>query len=394
MAYSILTNVPGVANTGRSTQGHIQYAQVMNAWWIFYITSTQSLSAMYSTNVTQNSATWQAPTSGSPFSLAAAHSSEGRYFGFAYADISSTDVLHMQDQGYHSRFTLSAANLNNTNAEALVTAGATAHSVGMAGTLDSTNLPVVMGPLSSQSAAAWRASNTDSGSSWTAGFGSVNNFFNGTTWSSSCALLPLASGNVLAVYDSATATSTMTALDYSLWNGSSWSANASVLTGLAAADTDAWGAIVRTTSDAHLVVLNNNAYTHERFNGSSWASGSTIPTLAYGTISGIALATDGTNVWAFVFDTSKVLWYCQWNGSSWGSWTTLESARSNTPGYLTAHYSSAAGGVMVAWTENTGSQFNLVGSFLNTSAVTQSLFRPATLSLGAGGPFFMTGVNG
>ena len=78
------------AATGRPNQRHLVYAQNQGAWWLLYLTSTQGLAALYSSNFSS----WTAPT-GSPMTLTAAHGSEGRDFGFAYANLASTDVLHM-----------------------------------------------------------------------------------------------------------------------------------------------------------------------------------------------------------------------------------------------------------------------------------------------------------
>src|SRR5271170_7100885 len=100
MAFTIASNVGAsmAAATGRSTQGHLVYAANQGAWWLLYLTSTQGLAALYSTNL---GVSWTAP-SGSPFTLSNTHGSEGRNFGFGYANISSIDVLYMASSYYFS----------------------------------------------------------------------------------------------------------------------------------------------------------------------------------------------------------------------------------------------------------------------------------------------------
>lgn len=370
MAFTIATNVGSsmAAATGRSAQGHLQYAVNQGAWWCFYLTSTQSLSAAYSTNA---GTSWSAPT-GSPFSLAVAHGSEGRYYGFAYRNISSTDVLHMQGRQYHSRFTLGAV-WTNSNAEA-APSGTTVNSLGGNCALDPSNNPIVAGALSSgsQSAAADKGSNADSGTSWTAGWPATwKGYYNTAPYCSSFAAFPLASDTLLLCDNAATA-STFTNLRSNLYSTAT-TVNSSAVFGSAvtAADTNAWGAVGRTTSDIHVVALSNNSntYVHARYNGSSWSAGDTIPTLTYGTTSGIALVSDGTSVWAFAIDSSGNVQYVQWvSGTGWGSWTQLEANNSNGRAYIVGAYSAANSQIMVIWTENTGANYNICGSILSTSA--------------------------
>ena len=149
-------------------------------------------------------------------------------------------------------------------------------------------------------------------------------------------------------------------------------------------DDSAWGRIMRTTSDAHVVALSNNSntYVHQRYNGASWANGDTIGNLTYGTTGNISLVTDGTSVWALTIDSSSNIQYNKWmSGTGWGGWTVLEATRTNTPSYITTCYSSAAGGIMVAWTEHNGSNYDIIGSFLSTSVAIPTA--TAAITLGA-----------
>jgi hypothetical protein len=377
MAFTIASNVGSsmAAATGRSTQGHLCYAVNQGAWWCFYLTGTQVLSAAYSTN---NGTSWTAPT-GSPFSLIAAHNSEGRSFGFGYANISSTDVLHMTagyGHGfgqYHSRFTLGST-WSNTNSEASVFATPNDISGGSVA-LDTSNYPYDAFTYTNSDTASYPGTNVDTGSSWTAGFNSpdATNFASANPTSS--ANIRLASRNMIQIFDDAVTTGTFNNLTHNFWNGSIWASAFVLASNVTTTDCNAWGAVGRTTSDAHLLVLSNNSntYTHQRFNGSSWSAGDTIGNLTYGTNSGISLVTDGASVWAGAIDSSKNIQYNKWTTlSGWTGWNVLESARTNTPAYITGAYSSNAGGIMWAWTESTGSNYNIIGSFLSLTAAAGS----------------------
>ena len=228
-----------------------------------------------------------------------------------------------------------------------------------------------------------RGSNTDSGSSWTAGFGSETTWATGSDYSRSSALVALASGNAFVIGDNQASSTTYTQLQSSLWNGTSWGTAANVFGSslVPGQDHNAWGIAKPSNADIHAVSLSDNSstYLHARFNGTSWSAGDTIPTLAYGTLSGVALASDGTSVWAFVFDTSKNLQYSKWvSGTGWSAWTILESARTNAPAYLTACY-NGSNTIGLAWTENTGSNYDIIGTTLSTAPVASFTVAPATI---------------
>lgn len=379
------------AATGYSTQGHLQWAAHQGAYWLVYLSSTQSLSALYCTSATQSSASWTAP-SGSPFTLTAVHGSEGRNFGFGYDDLSSTDVLHMssaypagpgggEPNCYHARFTLGTT-WSRTNAEAEVGGGTTPSTIysytgGNTVVLDSNNRPIDASSFFNNESGACvslaRATNTDSGSSWTAGFGTPTlTLYDTTTAANTSALFSLGSGDALAIADngSSNGPNQFNNLQYSKYT-SSWSSYGTVFTSaLTAASSEARGGVAVTTSNIVVMALSDGSsnYLPRSYNGSSWSTLTSPGSLAYGTDSGISLVSDGTNVWAAVIDTSKNIQYNKWNGTSWGGWTVLEATRSNTPAYITGIYSSTNNQIMWVWTESTGSNYNIVGSVLSTTA--------------------------
>lgn len=382
MAFTIASSVGTSmsAATGRPTQGHIQYAVTQGAWWVFYLTSTQGLSALYSVNA---GSTWAAP-SGSPFTLAEPHASEGRGFGFYYTNLSSTDIIHMvsgyaSQSGtvngiYHSRFTLGTT-WTRSNAEAADTTLATNGNPpqGCVTILDSSAFPVDLanGWVNSSSIEADIGSNADSGSSWTAGFGTVHNLFNATNQASACYLASLGSRNLLALAASGSGTQTHTNISSYKYSSSAWGSLVSAFTAFTAVDDNAWGATALSITNIVAIALTDasSTYVARTYSGTAWANlGASPSTLAYGTNSGIACVNDGTNIWAFVIDTSKNIQYNKWNGTAWGGWTVLEATRTNTPSYITACYSAAQSAIMVAWTELNGTNHDIIGSVLSLAA--------------------------
>ena len=394
MATSIYTGSasPGAAATGRPCQGHVQYAQHQGAWWVFYLTSTQSLSASYSTNGT----TWNTPT-GSPFSLVKVHNSEGRNFGFSYKLNGTTDVLHMaaayQDGSnvypYHSRFTLGTT-WSNTNVELNISPNNTfppgVTVAGPATTFDSTGLPIDTNgyfystTYGTGNLIAAMGTPVDTSSTWTSPSfteGDQQTTYAATNSITSTAVFNLggvSTSQLLAISDNCNTStltngsSTMTNLEAGKYTTvGNWVSAATVFTTLTQTDANAWGACARTTGEVHAFVLSNNSntYLHSVYTG-SWATATAPGTLTYTANSGIAAVSDGTNEWIFVNSAGNIE-YNKWNGSTWGGWTVLESSRTNTPAYLSACYSSAANAIQVIWTEKNGSNYEIWTSQLSLS---------------------------
>ena len=388
MAFTIVsgTAADGAAATGRPGQGHLQYAVNQGAYWLMYLTGTTGLAALYSSNA---GSSWNAP-SGSPYTLRAAHGSEGRNYGFGYGNLASTDVLHMvsgysQTSTYHSRFTLGPT-LTNTSAETQTIGSSSTRVVpaGCVSMLSSSGYPIdadcwVLGATSGN-CATMTGSNADSGSSWTSGFSSTLEVFTtATPDTTSAALASLGSNTLLAVSGDASGSFTQLQSGSQVGGSTGTTVGNVFASSLTSADANAWGMVGRTTSDVHVLALSDNSqnYTHRRFNGSAWGAGSTLGTLAYGTDSGISLVSDGTSVWAAAIDSSKNIQYNQWtSGGGWGGWTVLEATRANQPSYITGVYNPAADQIMWAWTEANGSNFDIIGSVLNLGASNSPMIQP------------------
>ena len=380
--YAPGSTAPGTTATGRPNQGHVGYAVNQGYWYVLTLSSTQTLALYYSTNGT----TWSA---GGTYTLTLAHGSEGRNFGFCYANLGGTDVLHVlsgynsaSGGSFHSRFTLGASgSLTNTNAETTTKAvfspsGGAGDVMGGMPAVGSGGVVWDWGDFNNNAdsggvANYWAA---DTGGAWTPGSPSGNYALETSgSWTDSFGILPQASGNMLAISDNSSSSTVFTNLDSYYWNGSTWAAGLAVFaSSITQVDCNAWGSCKVSNTSLHCVALSSggNTYTH-RTNaggGAAWAAGNTIPTLTYGTTSGVALVSDGTNVWAWVIDSSGNLKYCKWNGTAWGSWTVQEATLAGSPRYAVAAYSAAANGIVVIWTKTNGSNFEVWSSFLSLAA--------------------------
>lgn len=392
MATTIATNVGTSmsAATGRPGQGHLLYSPSVGKWFLFYLTSTQTLSLAYATAI---NSTWT--VSSTPFTLANPHTSEGRDFAFYLVTIGGVDYVHMcstyavsttSTKSYHARFKLdNGVNPNTgwstTNSETSETSRNSSSSgipSGASVIIDSNGKVVDCNSFISSGTSMTdqrflQYPNADTAASWTMGTPTQNVGYAPSTYVTSNAFADLGSSNLLAVCDNAATSGTFTALQWTKWT-TSWS---TPTTAVAATSTSSnqWGMVARTTTEVHLVALTDatSTYTHKIFNGTSWANGGSIGTLAPATNSGVFLATDGTSVWLMVIDSTKRIAYNKYSGGTWGGWTTLEAAGANARTYLTGGQVVSANAIGIVWTEANGSNFNIVGSQLGF---------PQTVSLG------------
>lgn len=360
------------AQTGLCNQGHCIYAANQGAFWVTGLSGTNQLSAVYSTNV---GSSWNTPT-GSPFTLADAHASEGRSFGFYYASISGFDVLHLCDctSAVHARDYRWSLGTSWTITNNAVSGTGLGPTIGYpAGLFDSSNFAVdaISDPTTAR-VAIWP--NADTGSSWTPGSASVNPATTSTSPTSN-SIFNLGSRKLLYIGDNGNG-GTFTQLLFNVWSGSAWSGNATFTSAVTATNPQNWGACSRTITESHVVLLSNNStsFLHYIYNGTSWSAGNSVPTLAYLPGSSIKLIPLGSNVYIFAFDSSNNLNYSKWvSGTGWNSWTVLEATRSNAPSYVTGA-TDGVSQIMLAWSEHNGSNYDIIGSTLNTAPSVTSSF--------------------
>lgn len=389
---TIVSGAPGTNATGMCTQTHLIYATNSARWWLFFFSGTQTLATMWSSDFV----TW---TAGATLTLAHPHNSEGRNLGVAYANLSSNDVVHIgvsyqnsttSHQHFHVRATISGSTISYSSELQVSGTGidnfshandGTTTVIGSGGQVTD-GASFFLDTVSWDDFEAYVFANSDNGTSWTQSSTTaqarVASAGNGI---SSHFLAMLSSTSMLFLTDK-NGNSNSTDLQWSKWTGT-WSATASVIgsaqTGFAAND---WGAVARSTSDVHcLIRLSTNTYKHMRYNGTAWSAGDSVATQNSLASGGIAMATNGTNVWAFVIDTDtpNTVRVSKWiSGTGWSAWTAFESS-TQTRKNIGCCPQLENTLISVYWTEGT-STFNIVGEQFapNTRTVTTSVALKAT----------------
>lgn len=357
MASTIIANVGTISDiSGAAWQSHIVHDGTY--WWVFYFDSsaTTSLKSAYSSDLT----TWNA---GATLTVAATIT-QALNLCATIKTISGHTVVHVaytSNTGsyvlYRVRGTISGATLTWGSPSAIGFPISQSLPLHENIVLSSDNKLFCMTPSSgSGNAGCHRTTDADDGT--TGPTTNVDEQVSSTTWyCNSGTAIPLASGNMLDVWEKAdtTETASMTNVSWSKFTGS-WSAKADIFTNFGASDPNNYGIVKVSDTDIHAVARSgSNTYEHKRFDGSSWSSGHSISTQNSLANGGIFMASDGTNVWLFVIDTdgANTIRYCEWTGSSWGSWTALETT-TKTRTFISG-YPVAVGGVVAAlWTEDHG----------------------------------------
>lgn len=226
---------------------------------------------------------------------------------------------------------------------------------------------------------------------------SLDSGITGGAYVHQAAMIPLASGYMLAVYTDPTFDSGIgegkaknVGLHYAVSSSATaWSQNTGAQVpnlSNASNPSNDWGICRRTDTDIHLVRRNSaTVLEHVRFSGQggSWGSKVNLPTsglTGHEAGTGVALVSDGTDVWCFVVDSdaSHTVRYCKWSSASgfWDSAWTAVPTNVSAKTFLAAHYSPAQIGI--TWTVGTG-PYAVELIPLSLGAV------PQTITLGAAG---------
>jgi hypothetical protein len=384
--------------TGMAWQQHLCWGVNDAAWWLFYYPNTDTTHVL--TYRSPDGITWTAKTASGALAIRSgttSNQSQGRNLGVQYRNISSTDVFHLVcytttttgtlDDTQHARAHTSAAAITWDNAWALNdTAAGPTHDAatfpsGATTVLDSGNRPYDLGnhdgtidgnPL------FFKGTNTDAGSSWTAGFGASAQIEPVSSSINAIVGFDIGSTNLLALWEDASVaeTTSMENVRWSKYTGT-WSTPASIFTILGAGiDPNNFGACAIGTTEVHCVLrTGSNTYTHKRFNGTNWTtlSGATIPTQTSLAGAGIAMSSNGTDVWLGVIDSAagNAVKYIKWTASTglWdASWTTLDGT-SQTRNYLSFspnQDATASKNIGVIWSQTNGSNFDIVFATMPT----------------------------
>lgn len=394
--------------TGHSNASTLVYGINSARWFLFLLTAgdTTHVNCYISSSNDLSTATWTTIGTGtqSPvFGSSDAHTAnEGRNFACAYENVGATDVVYCivgmtkADGGADSiqanRVTLTSSVATwGTWANQAGTAGTANTPDGSAVGISTTNRTWLFNSrdTTDRDWAGTIASNVDAGTSWTAGYGAaaaIDNSMANTI--NSGAIMPLAAGLMLGMADSGTVTATTTNhIFVKSSSATAWPANAArstIFAGATAAaqDKNDWGAVGVSTTDVHVVRRKTStAFEHRRYDGTAWGTLVNITSTgitAHLAGSGIGLASNGTDVWAFIIDTdaNKSVMYLHWTSAGgWdAAWTALSTGGDTVAkNFISVSKTAGNSQIGVNWTENASTPFAIMGSFLSTSGAVVTL---------------------
>jgi hypothetical protein len=314
--------------------GRVVWIQGDRAYWWFGLNAAGNQIVAYRSTDRVN---WM-PQASSPTFPTGYTANNGRDFTVAYKRIAGVDVLHVgygcldgshHWQHRHVRATISAGIITwGTDSEVgtLSTSNNTNRNPeGISCLIDSNNFPVDTLSWDASGSAGNpcinRATNADTGTAWTAGWGTTQQLEHVNGNSHSSALFDLGAGNVLSLWDNPD-TGTIDSAVF----GASLSAIAAVFP---ASSTD-WAVAAVSTSDIHAVGRSGSTLTHLRFNGTAWVAGASIPSQASKSgVPPVMVSPDGLSVYLFVVDSdgANTVRYIRWSATTglWDSaWSVLD----------------------------------------------------------------------
>jgi hypothetical protein len=123
-----------------------------------------------------------------------------------------------------------------------------------------------------------------------------------------------------------------------------------------------WDAAKLSNNEIHLVVRDSGGrldhYKRAASHPYAWSSvqahitGSTSHTR-------VSLSTDGTNLWAVYDKGDNKIYYRKWDGSSWGSESTLKDTTTTLRGAIDASEKAVDNKIGVAWVEGSSSPYHV-----------------------------------
>jgi hypothetical protein len=405
-----LTGANGVFGTGRAQHRHIAYAPNSGVWWAFWVdpASPSSLACAYSADLV----TWTAaaaltlpkPLAGGNQTASYNGQADARNFGISLVAVGATDVLHVatclydsgaaQAQLYDCRATVTASAITwGTPTQAQVTAtfwspDGTAPVVAADGSyLINSGLPRFTGHNQGNETGEYNATK-DTAASWTPGAWSHYEIETAGAETSSHAAFALSGGTTLWLWDLGDVDNAPTDIRWGKADiGGSTPTAASVYGSSVTCDGNDWGACRVSASDVHVVRRTGaNTYAHRRFNGTSWSAGDAIPTQTSLAGGGLALGSNGTDVYLAVIDSAagQAVRYVKWtSGGGWGAWTDLDATSAARSSLAAMQEASGAGKLAFVWCENpSGTNYNVRVAGVTLSSVVNGT---ATLGGTSGG---------
>ena len=388
-----------VAPSGRPSQSHLIYAENAALWWLFWVDggSTGTLRTASS----PDGVTW---TARGTLTLSS-NQDRGSNFAVAYKNISSTDVVMIGLNYYVSATQQRVRYVRATISSTTITFGTEGQIIADINTSDTSNneggiavafasdnyahLAQSLAGGGGTSDYGWsylsKATNADSGSSWTSGWPSTGvSMVNGSNYNNADVIMPAASGAMVWVGTDMAGYLAFTNLTYKIQ--STWSANFTgnvLASGITSQDQNDWHACRVDDTHYHAVVrTGSNTFTHRTCNGSTWAAGASITNQNTKAGAGLFLASDGTDVWLFIVDSdaANTIRYVKYTTASgtWGSWTALVTT-TKTRTFLSGYPIAKSSSIAIIWSEVNGSNKDIAIELLSLGGGT-----PATIA-GQGG---------
>jgi hypothetical protein len=382
-----LTGANGAFAPGRAQQRHIAYAPNSAVYWAFWVdpASPSTLACAYSSDLV----TWTGATSLTlPFPLVGGNQTasyngqaDSRNFGIWLQGVGATDVLHvaacLYDSGaaaaklYDCRATVTSSAITwGTPVMAVSTAtfwtpDGTAPILAADGSyLINSDLPRFAGHNQGNETGEYNATK-DTAASYTPGAWSHYEIETASAETSSHAAFPLSGGTGLWLWDLGDVDNAPTDIRWAKADiGGVTPTGANVFGSSVTCDGNDWGACLRTSTDVHAVRRTGaSSYAHRRFNGTSWSAGDAIPSQTSLAGGGLAMVSDGTDVYLAVIDSAagQAVRYVKWTvGGGWGAWTDLDATSAARSSLAAMQDASGSGKLAFIWAENpSGTNYNL-----------------------------------
>ena len=367
MANTLVSSTTIAAPTGSARAGRLIYAVNSARWWFFYLSAASTLATLYSSD----GVTW---TAGGTKALG--QSIDGWNFGVYYANIASTDVIHIavsaansSNSAQHYRATISGTSITFGSVD---TIGTSFYQFEDAAVFISSDGHVRQMVVQGGDWYGYAWPNADTGTGWTVGSpvsgpGAGNNSYK------SAALAQTSATHMLAVLDDSAAagTSETTAASYQLtygtFNGTTWTDQGSITPTTAVSEKfNDWSISHLSDTDIHLVHrTGTNSYEHARYNGSTWSSGSTIPTQSSVDGGGLAMWNDGTTVYLAVIDSAagNAVRFNSWTSAGgWGTWADIEATSATRSNLGVSQSADGSGNWLLYWTDGSASPWAIKGA--------------------------------
>jgi hypothetical protein len=358
--------------SGLAQQTHLVYATGAARWWLFWFDASQPTQLQASSS--PDFATW---TPATPLVLPGSHANQGGDLSVAYASIAGVDVVHVA-MGLH----FTAANDRRiVHVRATLSGGAILYGspqqlamVSDPNLVDPDGTAVLVGPddhvrdatgwanyLGTGNEVAWASTAADLGASWDGNFGLQQNIAtaSNTVNARVFAVVP-PGGTVLALWELADAEPDPTNVAWSQLGTTGWSNAANVFSGKSQSAND-WDVATVGAGDVRVARRGlDGSFDHVRFDGQGWTTLQAPPSDPGLAESGVVVLANAPHVAVFAIgsDPASSVRQIVWDGTQWGSWSTLEGSTATRRALAGC---DAPGHTALLWTETGSAGTSIVG---------------------------------